>query len=204
MIVPFLDLKAATSELEPDLVEAMRRVLSSGTYILGDEVESFEAEWATYCGAAYAVGVGNGLDALELALRAVGVSPGDEVIVLSHTFIATWLEVVRCGAVPVPVEPGPGSYNIDPQQISDAITSKTRAIVVVHLYGQAADLEAVMQVVATHSLRVVEDAAQAHGAMQHGRRIGARSDAVAWSFYPEILEPSATPSLAQVLKLERC
>lgn len=184
MIVPFLDLKSATFELEEDLVNAIRRVLQSGTYILGSEVELFEAEWATYCEAAYAVGVGNGLDALELALRAVGVSPGDEVIVPSHTFIATWLAVVRCGAVPVAVEPKQDSYNLDPSQISDAITSRTRAVVVVHLYGQAADLEAVTQIATKHDLKVVEDAAQAHGAKQHNRRIGARSDAVAWSFYP--------------------
>lgn len=184
MRVPFLDLRAINSELKSEIVEAASRVLSSGTYILGDEVEFFEAEWSSYCESNYAIGVGNGLDALELALRAVGLGPGDEVIVPSHTFIATWLAVTRCGAVPVPVEPGPESYNLDPSGVAAAITKRTRAIVVVHLYGLAADIEAVSELADKHGIRVVEDAAQAHGAAANGRRIGAHSDAVSWSFYP--------------------
>lgn len=182
--VPFLDLRAAYVELQDDIDAAVRRVLDSGSYILGEEVEAFERDWASACGAAHAVGVANGLDALALALRALGVGPGDEVIVPSHTFIATWLAVSQCGATPVPVEPDPVTYNIDVHRIEAAITERTRAILPVHLYGQPVDLDAVLDIARRHGLRVLEDAAQAHGARYRGTRVGAHGDIVAWSFYP--------------------
>lgn len=184
MKVPFLDLRAAYLELKPEIDEAVARVLNSGWYILGSEVEAFEAEWAAYCDAKYSVGVANGLDALHLALLALGVGPGDEVIVPSHTYIATWLAVSQCGATPVPVEPDEQTYNIDPSRIEAAITARTKAILPVHLYGQPADLDLILTIARKHGLRVLEDAAQAHGARYKGRRIGGHGDAVAWSFYP--------------------
>jgi dTDP-4-amino-4,6-dideoxygalactose transaminase len=182
--VPFLDLHAAYLELKPEIDAAVARVLDSGWYIGGEEVESFEAEWAAYCEANHAVGVGNGLDALHLALKALGVGPGDEVIVPSNTYIATWLAVSHCGATPVPVEPDERTYNIDPTLIEAAITPRTKVILPVHLYGQPADLDPILALAKKYSLRVVEDAAQAHGARYKGKRIGAHGDIVAWSFYP--------------------
>jgi dTDP-4-amino-4,6-dideoxygalactose transaminase len=182
--VPFLDLRAAYLELKPEIDAAVARVLDSGWYIGGEEVESFEADWAAYCEANHAVGVGNGLDALHLALKALGVGPGDEVIVPSNTYIATWLAVSHCGATPVPVEPDERTYNIDPTLIEAAITPRTKVILPVHLYGQPADLDPILALAKKYSLRVVEDAAQAHGARYKGKRIGAHGDIVAWSFYP--------------------
>lgn len=182
--IPFLDLHSAYRELKTEIDAAVARVLNSGWYILGPEVEAFEVEYASYCEAQHAVGVGNGLDALILALRAVGVVPGDEVIVPSNTYIATWLAVSQCGATPVPVEPCEETFNIDPARIEQAITPRTRAILPVHLYGQPANLDLILDVARRHDLKVVEDAAQAHGAKYKGRRIGAHGDAVAWSFYP--------------------
>jgi len=184
MKVPFLDLRAAYLELKPEIDAAIARVLDNGWYILGEEVEVFEAEWATYCEAKHSVGVGNGLDALHLALLACGVGAGDEVIVPSHTFIATWLAVSQCGAIPVPVEPDERTYNINPDLIENAITPRTKAILPVHLYGQPADLSRILAIARKHGLRVVEDAAQAHGARYKGKRIGAHGDVVCWSFYP--------------------
>lgn len=184
MKVPFLDLRAAYLELKPEIDAAIARVLDSGWYILGPEVEAFEAEWAEYCGASHAVGVGNGLDALTLALRALEIGPGDEVIVPSNTYIATWLAVSAVGATPVPVEPDSATYNIDPALISAAITPLTRAILPVHLYGQPVDLDPILAIARTFNLAVVEDAAQAHGARYKGSRIGAHGDVVCWSFYP--------------------
>lgn len=183
-MIPFLDVKAATDELREPLGEAIARVIDSGWYILGPEVERFEQEFASYCGASHAVGVGNGLDALHLALLAMGVGPGDEVIVPSNTYLATWLAASMCGAVPVPVEPDEASFNLDPARVEAAITPRTKAILPVHLYGLPADLDPVLAIARKHGLRVLEDAAQAHGARYSGRRIGAHSDAVAWSFYP--------------------
>jgi dTDP-4-amino-4,6-dideoxygalactose transaminase len=182
--VPFLDLHAAYLELKPEIDAAVARVLDSGWYIGGEEVDSFEAEWAAYCEANHAVGVGNGLDALHLALKALGVGPGDEVIVPSNTYIATWLAVSHCGATPVPVEPDERTYNIDPTLIEAAITPRTKVILPVHLYGQPADLDPILALAKKYSLRVVEDAAQAHGARYKGKRIGSHGDIVAWSFYP--------------------
>jgi len=184
MSVPFLDLGAAYRELKVDIDAAVARVLASGWYVLGPEVEAFEAEWAAYCGAPHAVGVANGLDALTLALRALGVGPGDEVIVPSNTYIATWLAVMAAGATPVPVEPDPTTFNLDPTGIAAAVTPRTRALLPVHLYGQPADLEPILAFARRHALAVVEDAAQAHGARYRGDRIGCHGDAVCWSFYP--------------------
>jgi dTDP-4-amino-4,6-dideoxygalactose transaminase len=186
MTIPFLDLRAGYLELKAEIDAAIARVLDSGWYILGEEVKAFEAEWAAYCQARHAIGVGNGngLDALHLALLAMDVGPGDEVIVPSNTYIATWLAVSHCGATPVPVEPDPRTYNIDPGRIAAAITPRTKVILPVHLYGQPADLDPILALARRHGLRVLEDAAQAHGARYKGQRIGAHGDAVAWSFYP--------------------
>lgn len=184
MNVPFLDLKASYLELKSELDETIIRVLGSGWYVLGEEVERFETDYAAYCEAAHCVGVGNGLEAIRLVLLALGVGPGDEVIVPSNTYIATWLAVSQCGATPIPVEPAELSFNIDPAKIESAITSRTKAIIPVHLYGQPADLDPILSIAREHDLFVVEDGAQAHGARYNGKRLGAHGDAVAWSFYP--------------------
>jgi dTDP-4-amino-4,6-dideoxygalactose transaminase len=182
--IPFLDLKAPYQELREELDEAYHRVMASGWYILGEEVESFEQEFAAYCGVKHCIGVGNGLEALHLILRAYDIGPGDEVIVPSNTYIATWLAVSYAGARPVPVEPDERTYNLNPKQIEAAITPKTRAVVVVHLYGQTAEMDAINALARKYGLRVVEDAAQAHGARYHTRRAGSLGDAAGWSFYP--------------------
>ena len=184
MNTPFLDLGAAYRELQTEIDSAVARSLASGYYIGGPEVEAFECEFATYCGATQAVGVANGLDALHLALRAMNVGPGDEVIVPSNTYIATWLAVSQCGATPVPVEPDARTFNIDPALIEAAITPRTKVILPVHLYGQPADMDPILAIARKHGLRVLEDGAQAHGARYKGKRLGAHGDAVAWSFYP--------------------
>jgi dTDP-4-amino-4,6-dideoxygalactose transaminase len=183
MKIPFLDLEAGYLELQPEIDDAIKRVLNSGWYILGSEVEAFEAEFASYCEANYCVGVANGLDALHLSLLALGIKPGDEVIVPSNTYIATWLAVSKCGAIPVPVEPDPLSYNLDPSRIEAAITDRTKVILPVHLYGQPADLDPILTIAQNHDLRVLEDGAQAHGARYKDKRIGGHGDIVAWSFY---------------------
>jgi dTDP-4-amino-4,6-dideoxygalactose transaminase len=182
--VPFLDVGAAYRELKEEIDAAVAKVLASGWYILGPEVEAFEAEFAAYCGAAHGIAVANGLDALHLALRAMDIGQGDEVIVPSNTYIASWLAVSQCGASPVPVEPVAGTYNLDPDLIEAAITPRTKAIMPVHLYGQPADLDSILAIARKHGLMVLEDAAQAHGARYKGTLIGAHGDAVAWSFYP--------------------
>lgn len=184
MSVPFLDLKAAYLSLKEQIDTAVARVLDSGWYILGPEVEAFEIEFAEYCQAQEAVGVADGLSALHLALQAMGIGPGDEVIVPSNTFIATWLAVSQCGATPVPVEPNPLTFNIEAPQIQAALTPRTKAIIPVHLYGQPVDLDPILVLARQHDLWVLEDAAQAHGAKYKGTRIGSHGDAVAWSFYP--------------------
>lgn len=183
-MIPFLDLKAPHVELREEIDEAVARVIDSGWYILGPEVEAFETEFAAYVEAKHGIGLANGLDALHLALRAMGVGAGDEVIVPSNTYIATWLAVSQCGATPVPVEPVEATYNLDPSRIEAAITARTKVILPVHLYGQPADLDPILAIARKHGLRVLEDAAQAQGARYKGRRIGAHGDAVAWSFYP--------------------
>lgn len=183
-MIPFLDLGAGYRELENDIDAAVKRVLSSGWYIFGEEVDSFEAEYAKYCGARETISVANGLDALILSLKALNVGPGDEVIVPSNTFIATWLAASAVGAKAVPVEPDAFTHNIDAGKIVSAITSRTKAVIVVHLYGQPVDLDAVKAITVEHGLALIEDAAQAHGARYKGKRIGSHGDAVCWSFYP--------------------
>ncbi len=182
--VPFLDLRSTYYELKHALDAAYQRVLSSGSYLLGFECEAFEEEFASYCGTRYCIGVGNGLDALHLILRAYGIGDGDEVIVPTHTYIATWLAVSHSGAKPVPVEPNINTYNLDVDRVIKAITPKTKAILVVHLYGQMADMEALRRVASLHHIKLIEDAAQAHGARYKGKRAGCLGDAAGFSFYP--------------------
>lgn len=184
MSVPFLDLAAGYAELQPELEAAVLRSLRSGWYVGGENVEGFEREFAVFTDAAHCVGLANGLDALQLGLRAMDVGAGDTVIVPSNTFIATWLAVSHVGATPIPVEPVPGAYNIDPARIEEAITPTTKAIIPVHLYGQPVDLDPILAIARRYGLKVLEDAAQAHGARYKGRRIGSEGDLVAWSFYP--------------------
>lgn len=184
MSIPFLDLKSSNLDLMHELEAAFRRVMESGWYILGQEVEAFEEEFAAYCGVRHCIGVGNGLDALHLILRAYGIGEGDEVIVPSNTYIATWLAVSYAGARPVPIEPIEGTYNIDQQRILDAITPRTKAIIAVHLYGQPADMDAINDIARQNGLKVIEDAAQAHGARYKGVRAGNLADAAGFSFYP--------------------
>lgn len=184
MSISFLDLKAPYIELKEELDEAYHRVMESGWYILGSEANAFEAEFATYCEAKHGVGVGNGLDALHLILRAMGIGSGDEVIVPANTYIATWLAVSYVGATPVPVEPDEKTYNINPVLIESAITEKTKAILPVHLYGQPADMDSINEIARRHELKVIEDAAQAHGAKYKGKKVGGLGDAAGFSFYP--------------------
>lgn len=184
MKIPFNDLKASYAELREVLDAAYRRVIESGYYVLGPEVESFEAEFAAYCGVQHCVGVGNGLEAISLILKAYGIGSGDSVIVPANTYIATWLPVTHAGAEPIPVEPDEASYNIDPQRVEASIKPNTRAIIAVHLYGQPADMDALAQIAHERKLLLVEDAAQAHGAKYKGRRAGSLGDAGAFSFYP--------------------
>lgn len=183
-MVQFLNLLDTYREIENEINEAVLRVLSSGRYILGDEVEAFESEWADYCGANYSIGVANGLDALTLSLLALGIGKGDEVIVPANTFIATWLAVSHVGATPIPVEPDLNTFNIDPTKIQSVISKKTKAIIPVHLYGQPADLKPILDIANENKLWVIEDAAQAHGAMYEGQKIGSHGHLICWSFYP--------------------
>jgi dTDP-4-amino-4,6-dideoxygalactose transaminase len=182
--IPFLNFVGPYHELKGELDEAYARVLSSAWYILGKEVSSFEEEYASYCETKYCIGVGNGLDALHLILRGYGIGQGDEVIVPSNTYIATWLAVSYAGATPRPVEPDPRTHNIDPERIEAAITPRTRAIMPVHLYGQPADMEPIMQIAERHGLKVIEDNAQAQGARYKGRCTGSLGHAAGHSFYP--------------------
>jgi dTDP-4-amino-4,6-dideoxygalactose transaminase len=184
MKIPFLNLHATYKELKKDIDEAIQRVLDSGVYILGKEVEAFECEYSAYCHTNYCVGVGNGLDAIYISLKSLDIGPGDEVLVPSNTYIATWLAVSQCGAIPVPIEPDIDTYNINPSLIPNLVTKKTKAIIAVHLYGQPAPLDEILKFAKKFKLKVVEDAAQAHGASYKGQKIGAHSDMVAWSFYP--------------------
>nr|BBM96645.1 NDP-hexose aminotransferase [Streptomyces kitasatoensis] len=183
MKVPFLDLTAPYRELRSDIDAALGRVAASGRYLLGPELDAFEAEFAAYCGNDHCVAVGSGCDALELALRALGIGPGDEVVVPAHTFIATWFAVSATGARPVPVDPSPDGLSLDLELVEAALTPRTRAVMPVHLYGHPADMDPLLALAARHGLAVVEDAAQAHGARYRGRRIGS-GHVVAFSFYP--------------------
>jgi dTDP-4-amino-4,6-dideoxygalactose transaminase len=183
-MIPFLDLKAQNGAIADELQDAVMRVVRSGSYILGPEVAAFEKEFAAYCGVAHAIGVSNGLDALRLILQAYEIGPGDEVIVPSNTYIATWLAASYVGARPVPVEPVEATYNIDPDRIEAAITPRTKAIIAVDLYGQPVDADAINAIARRHKLRVIEDAAQAQGARYRGKICGSLADAAGFSFYP--------------------
>jgi dTDP-4-amino-4,6-dideoxygalactose transaminase len=182
--IPFLDVAAAYAELQDALDEAVGRVMASGQFILGPDVTAFEEEFAAYCETRYAIGVGSGLDALRLILVGYGIGRGDEVIVPSNTFIATWLAVSQAGATPVPVEPDIATHNITAEIVEAAITPSTKAIMPVHLYGQPADLDGIAALADERAIRLIEDAAQAHGARYRGRRCGGLGDAAGFSFYP--------------------
>ncbi len=182
--VPFLDLVAQHAPIQEQLDAAWHRVSRSGRYILGDEVARFEASFAAYCGVAHAVGVGSGLDAIHLVLRAWGLGPGDEVIVPANTYIATWLAVSLTGATPVPVDPLSTTANLDVAGVRAALSARTRAIIPVHFYGQPADMDPLCALARDRGLKVVEDAAQSHGARYRGRRTGSLGDAGAFSLYP--------------------
>jgi dTDP-4-amino-4,6-dideoxygalactose transaminase len=182
--IPFLDLKAGIKEIRKEIDEALVRVMDSGMYILGSEVDLFEREYADFCGVKYCIGVGNGLDALHLILRALKIGKGHEVIVPSNTYIATWLAVSHVGATPIPVEFDESSFNIDPTLIEAAITKRTKAIIAVHLYGHPAEMDPINKIAEKYSLKVIEDAAQAHGARYKERVVGGLSDAAGHSFYP--------------------
>src|SRR5215469_16371671 len=184
MKVPFLDLRPAYNELRDELDAAYRRVMESGRYLLGPELEQFEAEFARYCEAKFCIGVGNGLDALHLILKGYGIGEGDEVIVPTNTFIATWLAVTHTGARPVPVEPDPQTFNLAPERFEKAISAKTKAVIPVHLYGQPADMDPIIDIAQKRGIKVIEDSAQSQGARYKGRRTGALSGAAAFSFYP--------------------
>jgi dTDP-4-amino-4,6-dideoxygalactose transaminase len=183
-MISFLDLKSINLRQKTEFHAALDVVLDSGWLILGKQTEAFEQEFAAYCGSTHCLGVANGLDALHLVLKAWGIGPGDEVIVPSNTYIATWLAVNQVGATPVPVEPDLSTYNIDPDLIEAAITPRTRAIIPVHLYGQTARMEEIMAIANRHGLKVLEDGAQAHGASLNKRLAGTLGHAAAFSFYP--------------------
>ncbi|MDO5101598.1 MAG: DegT/DnrJ/EryC1/StrS family aminotransferase [Lautropia sp.] len=183
-VVPFLNLRAINERHRAAFREAFERVMDSGWVLLGEQTEAFEQAFAAYCGVKHCISVGNGLDALQLALRGWGIGHGDEVIVPSHTYIATWLAVSYTGATPVPVEPKPGSYDIDPAQVEAAITSRTKAVLAVHLYGRPADMRVLRALAARRGIHLLEDAAQAHGARRDGKRCGNLGDAAGFSFYP--------------------
>ena len=182
--IPQLELKPAYLELRDELDAAYQRVMESGWYILGEEVEKFEAEFAAYLGVKHCIGVGNGLEALHLILRSYDIGQGDEVIVPANTYIATWLAVSYAGATLIPVEPDARTYNLAPERIEKAITARTKAILPVHLYGQPADMDPILDIAAHYHLKVIEDAAQAHGTRYKGRKTGGLGDAAGWSFYP--------------------
>jgi len=184
MDIPFLDLKAQYATLKPELDAVVADVLASGWYILGEQVAAFEQEFAACCGVAHGVGVGSGTAALQLALLACGVGPGDEVITVSHTAVATVAAIELTGATPVLVDIEPATFTLDPQRLEAAITARTRVVIPVHLYGQPADLQPIQDIARGHGLRVIEDCAQAHGAMYRGRRVGGWGDLACFSFYP--------------------
>lgn len=184
MTVPFLSLARLNEPLLADFQARLAPFLAAGRFIGGEALDAFERAFAAHCGVGHAVGTGNGLDALELALRALDIGPGDEVIVPAHTFVATWLAVTRVGATPVGVDVRPGCATLDPDLIEAAIGPRTRAIMPVHLYGTTADMARILPIARRHGLRVIEDAAQAHGHVRFGRRAGAHGDVGCFSFYP--------------------
>jgi len=183
-MIPFLNLKEINSQYGEELKRAVCRVIDSGWYILGEEVAAFEREFAEYCGSKNCIGVSNGLDALKLILKGYGYGPGDEIIVAANTYIATILAISEVGASPILVEPSMETFNIDSQQLEHHITENTRAILVVHLYGRVADMDDIWDIAKRYDLKVIEDAAQAHGAMYKGKRTGNLGNAAGFSFYP--------------------
>lgn len=183
-MIKFLDLKAINEMHRLEMEAAIKRVLDSGWYLLGKEIESFEKEFSEYCGVKHAVGCANGLDALKLIIQAYGFGSGDEIIAPANTYIASLISISANGATPVLVEPDINTYLIDPEKIEDAITSRTKAIMVVHLYGRAAGMTRIWEIARRYNLKVIEDSAQAHGAMFNGRRVGNLGDASGFSFYP--------------------
>jgi len=184
MKIPFLDLRAQTAEIEAEVMAGMEGLLRRSDFILGEEVDRFETSFATFCECDHSIGVASGFDALKLILRAMDIGLGDEVITVSHTFIATALAISSVGATPVLVEIDPDTYTMDPERIEAAITERTKAIMPVHLYGQTADIDPILRIARKHGVRVIEDACQAHGARCNSRRAGSIGDAAAFSFYP--------------------
>lgn len=184
MKIPFVSFEVMHKEIEPKILEKFKEVYEKNWFIQGEEVQKFEEEYAAYCGVKYCVGCGNGLDALFLPLKAYGIGEGDEVIVPSNTFIATALAVSYTGATPVFVEPKINTFNINPEEIEKKITNKTKAIMAVHLYGQPAEMEQILEIAKKYDLKVIEDSAQAHGATYKGKRTGSLADAAGFSFYP--------------------
>ena len=184
-MIKFLDLKKINERFRGEMDAATKRVLDSGWYLLGKECEAFEQEFAAYCGVKHAIGCANGLDALKLVIKAMGIGPGDEVIAPANTYIASLIAISANGATPVLVEPDLGTYLIDPAKIEEKITPRTKAIMVVHLYGRACEMSAINALAKRHGLKVVEDCAQAHGAFcGDARRVGGLGDAAGFSFYP--------------------
>lgn len=183
-MIKFLDLKAINEQYRMEMEAAIKRVLDSGWYLLGKEIESFEKEFSEYCGVKHTIGCANGLDALKLIIQAYGFGPGDEIIAPANTYIASLISISANGATPVLVEPDINTYLIDPKKIEDAITSRTKAIMVVHLYGRAMDMTRILEIAKRYNLKVIEDSAQAHGAMFDGKRVGNLGDASGFSFYP--------------------
>jgi dTDP-4-amino-4,6-dideoxygalactose transaminase len=184
MKIPLVDLRAQYESIREEIDTAVKSVIVNGQYILGPEVKAFEAEVAAYCGVPHALGVANGTEALLLALLACGVKPGDEVITTPFTFIATVETIIQCGATPVFVDIEPAAFNIDVSRIKEKITSRTQAILPVHLYGHAVDMDPIMELAAVHGLKVIEDCAQAMGAQYKGRKVGSIGDAGCFSFFP--------------------
>ena len=184
MTVDFLDLRAAIEELRAETDEAIRHVLDGGRYVLGPEVEAFEREFAAFCGVRHCVGVGNGLDALQLLLRGLGIGPGDEVVVPAYTAVATWMAVTLVGATPVGADVDYTTWNVDAEHVAAAFTPRTKAIIAVHLFGQPAAMDPLVELAEGRGIAVIEDAAQAHGARYHGRRVGGLAHGAAFSFYP--------------------
>jgi dTDP-4-amino-4,6-dideoxygalactose transaminase len=182
--VQFLDLHAAVEELRVETDDAIRRVLNSGSYILGAEVEAFEREFADFCAVRHCIGVGSGLDALQLLLRALDVGPGDEVVVPAYTAVATWMAVTLVGATPIGADVDSKTWNVDPESVAAAMTSRTKAVIAVHLFGQPAAIGALVELTEARGIPLIEDAAQAHGARYCGERVGGLARGAAFSFYP--------------------
>lgn len=182
--VPFASFKPLHTRIEKDIMAEFQKVYQDSWFINGKKVEEFQSNFAEYCGSKYCIGCGNGLEAIELILRGYGIKEGDEVIVSAHTFIASALAISKTGATPVLVEPNENYCLIDPDKIEEKITEKTKAIIAVQLYGQACDMDKINQIAKKHGLKVIEDAAQAHGALYNGKKVGSLSDAAAFSFYP--------------------